>query len=172
MPVAHVAAMTAENISFANESGQRLRCARLRASLQRALELHGRSDATVSVLLAGDEQIRELNRTYRGIDESTDVLSFPADEQFPTGDQKPLGDIAISIPYAKRQAAERGVSLEQEMCYLVIHGALHLLGFDDETDEDREKMMLEMNHVAVAAGLPADPEWSSLLHEAPSERPA
>src|SRR5687768_15203035 len=169
MRLSSPASMEADNPAFLNESGQRLRCSKLRHALTTALALHGRPAAGVSVLLTDDERIRELNRTYRAVDEATDVLSFPSGD-FPTPTDF-LGDIAISIPYAKRQALERRVSLEQEMCYLVIHGALHLIGFDDETDGDREKMMLEMNRVAVAAGLPADPEWSSLFHDR-EDRPA
>ena len=114
----------------------------------------------MAVLLTGDEQIRSLNNRFRGIDESTDVLSFPAGD-FP---QAPLGDIAISIPYAERQARLRKVSLEQEVAFLGIHGALHLLGFEDETEPDREAMVREMNVVAESAALKPDHEWHSLLH--------
>ena len=121
--------------------------------------MHGQR-RDVSLLLTTDDHIRELNRTYRGVDEATDVLSFPAGD-FPNA---PLGDVAIAVPYADRQAQTRGVPLEQELAYLAIHGVLHLIGFDDETDVDREGMMREMNRVAVAAGLPPDPEWSSVLH--------
>jgi probable rRNA maturation factor len=148
------------NISILNESGKRLRFVSLRHALYKALERHGRESAPVAVLLTGDEQIRSLNSRFRGIDEATDVLSFPAGD-FPLA---PLGDIAISIPYAERQARLRKVSLEQEIAFLAIHGALHLLGFEDDTDADREAMVKEMNEVAIGAGLEPDLEWHSLLH--------
>ena len=112
------------------------------------------------MLITEDEEIRSLNRLYRKVDEETDVLTFPADNPLL------LGDIAISAPYAERQATARGVSLEQELAYLAIHGALHLAGFDDESDEDRLEMVAEMNRAAVAAGLPPDENWFSILHEA------
>lgn len=93
------------------------------------------------------------------MDEATDVLSFPAGD-FPGA---PLGDIAIGVPFAERQASLRQVPLQTELCYLAIHGALHLLGFDDEEAEAREKMQEEMHLAGIDAGLPPDPEWSSIL---------
>ena len=89
----------------------------------------------VSILLTEDVEMADLNNRFRGIKESTDVLTFPSD--FPGV----LGDIAVSVPYAERQARARGVSLSQEIGYLVIHGGLHLLGFGDETEEDRVVMV-------------------------------
>lgn len=112
--------------------------------------------------------MRELNRKFRGVDESTDVLTFPAGD-FPGA---PLGDIAIAVPYAERQAKARGVSLSQELGYLAIHGALHLVGFDDESEEERARMVGGMNRVAVASGLKPDLQWSSLLHGDPKSRQA
>ena len=111
------------------------------------------------MLLTDDAHIRDLNRQFRGVDESTDVLTFPS-----APDGTYLGDIAISVPYAERQALARRVSLTQELAYLAIHGALHLAGFDDEEDADREKMVAEMNEVAKAAGLKPDEQWWSILH--------
>jgi rRNA maturation RNase YbeY len=113
------------------------------------------------VLLCDDLAIQELNRVYRGLDEATDVLTFPSGGF----EGAPLGDVAISVPYAERQARARGVSLNQEIGYLAIHGALHLLGYDDESEADRVEMVQEMNRVAVAAGLQPDENWASLLHE-------
>jgi rRNA maturation RNase YbeY len=113
------------------------------------------------VLLTHDEDIRRLNREFRHLDEPTDVLTFPS------GEEDPLGDIAIALPYASRQAEKRGVPLEQELAYLAIHGALHLAGFDDETEPERARMVREMNRIATELGLPPDEEWGSLLHEEP-----
>jgi len=114
----------------------------------------------VSILLTEDAEMQALNAQFRNLDESTDVLTFPADIPML------LGDIAISVPYADRQAKVRGVSLSQELAYLAIHGGLHLLGFDDESEDDRKVMIEQMNRAAVAAGLKPDYEWTSLLHEA------
>ena len=88
-----------------------------------------RSKAAVSLLLCGDARMRRLNREFRKIDRPTDVLSFPA------GEPGFLGDVAIDVPYAARQARRRGHALEREVQLLVVHGVLHLLGHDHETDD-------------------------------------
>ena len=106
-----------------------------------ALAAIGRRDASLTVAFVRDRAIRRLNRTYRGKDRATDVLSFPtADEQdeafvHPSPDSADhLGDIIISTDAARRQADEAGHSFEREVSELVIHGALHLCGYDHETD--------------------------------------
>jgi len=87
---------------------------------------------SVSVLLAGDEEIRRLNREFRGKDKATDVLSFPAGES--AGRTKIAGDLAISVETAARDAEKRGHSLDLELRVLLLHGILHLAGYDHETD--------------------------------------
>jgi probable rRNA maturation factor len=81
-----------------------------------------------STLLSGDREIRLLNRQFRGQDQATDVLSFPA------GGAALLGDIAISYDHARCQAREFGHTIETEVKILMLHGVLHLVGFDHETD--------------------------------------
>lgn len=125
-----------------------------------AFRRHGLPEAKACLLLTTDERIRELNGRYRGVDESTDVLTFPAG---PFADGQ-LGDVAVAVPYAARQARARGVSLTQELGYLAIHGALHLVGFDDQTEAERTSMVREMNLAAIDAGLMPDDNWASLLH--------
>jgi probable rRNA maturation factor len=97
---------------------------------QAAVRLRGR----VSVLLTTDRAIRRLNRQFRGIDKATDVLSFPADSLV-HGEEKIAGDLAIAVPTALRQAREQGHSLSVEIKVLMLHGLLHLAGFDHETDD-------------------------------------
>jgi probable rRNA maturation factor len=87
---------------------------------------------SVGVRLAGDRTVRRLNREFRGKDKATDVLSFPGEES-PEG--RHLGDIVISVPTAERQARERGALLEEEVKLLLLHGVLHCLGHDHETDQ-------------------------------------
>jgi rRNA maturation RNase YbeY len=125
-----------------------------------AFRRHGKPNAKACLLLTSEERVRELNRTFRGVDESTDVLTFPAGTY--AGDD--LGDVAIAVPYAERQAKLRKVSLTQELGFLAIHGALHLVGLDDQTEIDRAEMVREMNLVAVEAGLKPDEQWASILH--------
>lgn len=96
--------------------------------------------AEVSVDLIGDRRMRRLNRCYRGIDSTTDVLAFPMREA--GGPPSPLlGDVVISVPRAARQAAEREHSLDHELATLLIHGVLHLLGFDHERSEYEARRM-------------------------------
>ena len=97
----------------------------------------GATGHTLSVLLCDDPTIRDLNRTYREKDKTTDVLSFPMD-----GPDGPLlGDIAVSTDTAKRQADERGHSLAIELRVLLVHGLLHLRGHDHHNKADRDRMV-------------------------------
>jgi len=118
----------------------------IRDAVEAVLRREGRStdEAEVSVALVDDDYIRELNREYRGIDAPTDVLSFPMDEEDPdAGEDEPyllLGDVVVSLPTAVRQAGEYGTDLLREVARLVVHGTLHLLGYDHQRDEDAERM--------------------------------
>lgn len=101
----------------------------------------GLAEAELSVVVADDAAIHELNRDYRGVDRPTDVLSF-AQREGPGADPDDpiLGDVIISLDTAAHQAAARGHGLAQEVRILLVHGFLHLLGFDHETDEQRAEM--------------------------------
>jgi len=99
----------------------------------------------VSVSYVDDEEIHALNRTYRGVDRPTDVLSFAlldGEEDFPpvASLPEPLGDIVISIPTAVRQAAEYEHTVAREVAFLLVHGFLHLIGYDHQ-DEGSEREM-------------------------------
>jgi probable rRNA maturation factor len=94
----------------------------------RALGAIGKSDASATIAFVSDKKIRELNHQFRGIDKATDVLSFPADEE------SNLGDIAVSVETAANQAKENGLSFDNEVSQLILHGLLHLCGYDHETD--------------------------------------
>ncbi|HHU63800.1 MAG TPA: rRNA maturation RNase YbeY [Clostridiales bacterium] len=132
---------------------------------QEAVEL----DVEVSIILIDNEQIRELNRKYRGIDKATDVLSFPMLEEglaeykvgrdvcpvedFDNGMQAVLlGDIAVSMEKVVAQAEEYGHSRQRELSFLIVHGMLHLLGYDHRHPEDmmimrerEEKILSSLN---------------------------
>lgn len=90
----------------------------------------------ISLTLCDDAYIRELNRDYRGKDSSTDVLSFPMLDFDSPETETLLGDIVISLERAEKQAAEYGHSLLRELCFLSVHSALHLLGYDHVDDEE------------------------------------
>jgi probable rRNA maturation factor len=93
----------------------------------------------LTILITGDDQIQQLNREFLGYDQATDVLSFPAGDRMP-GMSPYMGDIAISVPFAERQARAGGHSLLAELQLLVVHGVLHLLGYDHAEPEDRAEM--------------------------------
>jgi len=89
----------------------------------------------VTLLLAGDRTLRRLNRDYRGKDVTTDVLSFPSGGECLPDGSRPLGEIVISVAQAERQARTSGHSLGRELRILILHGYLHLLGYDHEVDD-------------------------------------
>jgi len=128
----------------------------LRQGIAKAIEqAKGPEAAEVSLTLTNDAHIWELNRTYRGVDRPTDVLSFALREQAAEEpeifgyEDSALGDIVISLERAREQAAEYGHSLEREIVYLAVHGTLHLLGFDHESEE--EKAIMRRQEEAVMA---------------------
>jgi probable rRNA maturation factor len=107
--------------------------ARTLARFLREAQAAARLRGQVSVLLTTDRNIRRLNRQFRGKDKATDVLSFPADSLVQKK-EKMAGDLAISVPTALRQARQQGHTLAIEIKVLILHGLLHLAGFDHERD--------------------------------------
>jgi probable rRNA maturation factor len=106
------------------------------------------------VVFCDDDFIQDLNREYRQKDHPTDVLSFPQDPQSGI-----LGDVVISVPTAQRQAEGRGHLLEEEIEWLFLHGSLHLLGYDDETEEqaalmDRRASLARQTVAGASVGSP------------------
>ncbi len=125
-----MASAAALSVVLLNRQRQRpVSAARLRRVLRaaaRALRVRGE----LALVLAGDGLLRRLNRDYRGKDETTDVLSFPGE-----GGEAGLGDIVISVARAERNARGLGRTLAQELDVLALHGFLHVLGYDHETDD-------------------------------------
>ena len=93
------------------------------------LDAIGSREASATIAFVSDPRIRELNRMFRGKDSATDVLSFPT-----TDEDEGIGDIAISVDRAEIQAQENRLSFDQEVAQLLLHGLLHLSGYDHETD--------------------------------------
>jgi probable rRNA maturation factor len=100
--------------------------------------------AELSIVLTNDAEVKKLNRIYRGKNKTTDVLSFPLLEgkKFPAGlkENVALGDVVVSVPQTKRQALEVGKPFKAELALLVVHGVLHLLGYDHVTLTQEKKM--------------------------------
>ncbi|MFQ5847204.1 MAG: rRNA maturation RNase YbeY [Candidatus Methylomirabilales bacterium] len=131
---------------------RRVGLSRLTRVGERALSALGRPKSEVSVLLVGDRAIRRLNRTYLSRDHPTDVLAFPQQQGFPSPHPHLLGDVVISVETALRQAKAHGHSLAQEITLLLIHGILHLLGYNDRTPAARRRMWAEQARLLAIAG--------------------
>jgi len=123
--------------------GVKVSMGRVKKTAQRILKFLNQDRAELSLALVGNREIHELNLRYRNKDEPTDVLSFPLWEKPPTGTQI-LGDVVISIEQAEKQARKRKRTLEEELETLLIHGILHLLGYDHERSRREAKIMREM----------------------------
>jgi len=107
---------------------------------QRILDAAGCPQALVSLDFIGDDRMRQLNRSYRGLDATTDVLAFAMREAHGPRTSL-LGDVVISLDTAARQAAARGHDLHREIAVLLVHGILHLLGFDHERGAPEARRM-------------------------------
>ncbi len=119
----------------------------------RAALSHEAVDGDLTIVLADDAQLRELNRAYLGVDEPTDVLSFPASETDPQTGAPYLGDILLSVPRAGAQARAAGHPLETEVQLLVVHGVLHLLGYDHAGPAEKSRMWKAQQEILEGIGL-------------------
>ena len=114
------------------------------------------TDGEVSVVLIDDATMQGYNAQYRGVNQTTDVLSFSmleGEDGQPEDGTVLLGDILISMPRARAQAAEYGHSFQRELGFLVAHGFLHLLGYDHDTPEAEQAMFTRQEQVLAALGL-------------------
>ena len=111
------------------------------------------AEVDLSIVLTDDARLRQLNREYLDIDAPTDVLSFPASESDPETGAPYLGDILISIPRAREQAAAAGHALESEVQLLVVHGVLHLVGHDHAKANEKRKMWKAQAEILKELGL-------------------
>jgi probable rRNA maturation factor len=114
---------------------------RLERELSRLLR--ARSQKSIGLSFVSEAQMRKLNKTFRHIDKPTDVLSFEPDPSTRIAGKEGkdyFGDIVVCIPYAKREASRRGMTLREELLRLIAHGVLHLSGFDHATAREEEKM--------------------------------
>jgi probable rRNA maturation factor len=143
----------------------------VRSVVERALETEGwTKPSTLEVHMLRDGEIREVNATRRGIDEATDVLSFPMLEMKPGGvvaqdffvlpPDSPvhLGEVLVSVDRVESQAKDAGHSTDRELAYLTVHGVLHILGYDHEIEAERRAMRKREEEVLVGLGLRRDAE--------------
>ena len=149
------------NISVEYNLNIHLKKSWLQKIVLKALEVEGIvASAEIGLVITDDKTIKKLNRTYRDADKTTDVLAF---RMMPSTSQNPeesfidppdgirhLGEVVISYTQASRQAQEQGHNVEQELALLVIHGVLHLLGYDHERPQENQKMRTKENEILVA----------------------
>lgn len=116
--------------------------------------VHQDNEVDLTIALEGNEMLHKLNRQYRHIDAATDVLSFPSNEIDPDSDNIYIGDVIVSYPQAVMQAKESGHSVNAELQLLVVHGILHLFGYDHTTSEEKNKMWGIQNAILEQLGIP------------------
>lgn len=116
-----------------------------------------RQGQELQIKISTDAVLQTLNLEYHDIDAPTDVLSFPIGFENPETGRHYLGDILISYPQAKRQAEQAGHSPESEVRLLVVHGILHLMGYDHETPEEKAEMWSIQDELLVKLGIEARP---------------
>lgn len=146
-------------IDLQNENNYPADQARLCEAMTAVLTRHSVHEATaLSVVLTTDEAVRALNRQYRDTDSPTDILSFPADKppvDIP-GEPPYLGDLVIAFPYASAQAEREGHALNDSLALLVVHGTLHLLGYDHHDSESRAAMWAAQETILRELGIPVE----------------
>lgn len=108
--------------------------------------------ADMALLLTDDERLRVLNRRFRGVDKATNVLSFPSGGAH----SRYLGDIALAYGVCRSEAEEKGISIADHTAHLIVHGLLHLVGYDHESDDDAERMEGLETQILASLGV-ADP---------------
>ena len=136
---------------FAHESEESI----LTHTAQAVLTYEGITEPVdLSIVIDNDDRLQELNSQFLGIDAPTDVLSFPSGETDPGSGETYLGDIIISFPRALAQASEAGHSPEAEAQLLLVHGVLHLLGYDHAENEEKEAMWAAQKAVLTQLGVP------------------
>ena len=123
--------------------------------LNKAIEVEDVGPVCFNVILVNNEYIHELNRDYRHIDRPTDVITFALEDNkdFPGYDVRILGDIYISLEKAHSQAVEYGHSFKREICFLAVHGFLHLLGYDHMNKHDEEIMFSKQELILNEANI-------------------
>ncbi len=128
----------------------------VRTAVEATLASEGADGEGVSLLLTSDLAVQALNARFRGQDKPTNVLSFPA----PKNPEFHLGDLALAYGVCVREAAEQGKTLAQHTSHLIVHGMLHLLGYDHEEDGEAEEMENEEREILARLGI-ADPYTTS-----------
>jgi probable rRNA maturation factor len=151
--------MTTYAVDVLNEDGFPVYEDRLRQAAETVLLQHEvAAQSGLTIVIDDDEAVRDLNRQFRQVDAPTDVLSFPADvPPVVIEDEAPyLGDLVIAFPYASAQAEREDHPLDDSLSLLVVHGTLHLLGYDHDTPERRAEMWAAQARALIALSISTD----------------
>lgn len=146
---------------------------RLQTAVETVLGQHDvHADSSLTIVISDNEFVRSLNQQYRGVDSHTDILSFPADAPPVEIEGEPpyLGDLIIAYPYALAQALREGHTVSDSFALLVIHGTLHLLGYDHDTAENKADMWASQETALRTMGIATD--IVPALEAAPHDDPA
>lgn len=127
-------------IEINNKAGFDIDLDKVKRVVKKFLDYYKLKGYKVSIALVDDKEIREINKNYRNLDFVTDVLSFSSSEE-EKEEEKFLGEILINYNQTKRQASSFGHTPWEEFVFILVHGLLHLLGYDDSSEEDKEKMI-------------------------------
>lgn len=143
-------------VDVQNDNQYAVNLPRLQAAAGQVLSQHDVSpDTSLTIVFVEDAYIQSLNRQFRDVDAPTDVLSFPADAPPVAIDDEPpyIGDLVIAYPYTSAQAAREGHTLDDSLALLVVHGTLHLLGYDHDTPANRADMWTAQEAALLALGI-------------------
>ena len=144
-----------KNIEVFNETTEEIDIEEIKKLTDYLVKYMNVENAQFNVIFINNEKIREINKSYRGIDRETDVISFALEDEktIRVENERILGDIYISVEKAKMQAEEYGHSFKREICFLTTHGFLHLLGYDHMKKEDKEVMFKLQEEILDSYGI-------------------
>lgn len=144
-----------KNIEVFNETTEEIDIEEIKKLTDYLVKYMNVENAQFNVIFINNEKIREINKSYRGIDRETDVISFALEDEktIRVENERILGDIYISVEKAKMQAEEYGHSFKREICFLTTHGFLHLLGYDHMKKEDEEVMFKLQEEILDSYGI-------------------
>lgn len=151
-------ALVNHKVTIINRRERRIVHKPIQQAVVATLELYAKQPSEVVIALTDSAEMHRLNRNFRHADRATDVLAFPAPPRF----SATLGDVVLNWDMAEDQARRRRVRPVDEAAMLAVHGTLHLLGFDDHTEDDLAEMRRAMNEAMRRSGLPEESNWESI----------
>lgn len=147
-------------VHLQNDKGYTLDPSALERAARATLGAHDMGDGELTIVVTDDAEVQQMNRDYRGIDKPTDVLSFPFDDDGLPEDiddeAEYLGDVVIAYPYTVAHAIRDGYSSDDSLSLMVVHGTLHLLGYDHDTPEERAEMWQVQADILRTLGINPD----------------